>query len=91
MEENLSENTTTKNKLNTLYNGLKKINPGMKRLFMSLYILGIGMLLFLLLDRYGLVEKFISYLAVYTGFYWLLVAMFLWVKDGFDKEKNKNV
>ena len=49
------------------------------------------MLLFSLLDRYGLIEKFISYLAVFTGFYWLLVAMFLWVKDGFDKKENKEV
>ncbi len=91
MEENLSDKKSPKNKLNNLYDGLKKVNPGLKRLFMSLYVLGIGMLLFSLLDKYGLVEKFISYLAVFTGFYWLLIAMFLWVKDGFDKEKNKDV
>lgn len=91
MEENspVENDTSAKNKLNSLYNGLKKVNPGLKRLFMSLYIMGIGMVLFLLLDKYGLIEKFISYLAIFTGFYWLLVAMFLWVKDGFDKEKNK--
>ncbi len=92
MEENSPvQNNTPKNKLNSLYNGLKKVNPGLRRLFLSLYIMGIGMVLFLLLDRYGLVEKFISYLAIFTGFYWLLVVMFLWVKDGFDKEKNKDV
>ena len=91
MEENLPENATNKGKINSLYNGLKKINPGLKRLFMSLYIMGIGMVLFSLLDKYGLIEKFISYLAVFTGFYWLLVAMFLWVKDGFDKKENKEV
>jgi hypothetical protein len=91
MEENISEKAPAKNKLNTIYDGLKKINPGLKRLFLSFYILGLGMVLFLLLDRFGLVEKFISYLAVFTGFYWLLVAMILWVKDGYDKEKNKDV
>jgi hypothetical protein len=64
----------------------KKIGIGYKRLFTALYILGLGTLLFWLLSKYGLLETFVTYLAAFTVFYWLLVALFVWVRDGFMKK-----
>ncbi len=64
----------------------KRIGIGYKRLFTALYILGLGTLLFWLLSKYGLLETFVTYLAAFTVFYWLLVALFVWVRDGFMKK-----
>jgi hypothetical protein len=55
-------------------------------MFTAVYVLGLGTLLFWLLNKYGLLETFVTYLAAFTVFYWLLVALFVWVRDGFLKK-----
>jgi hypothetical protein len=66
----------------------KKVGAGFKRLFTATYILGLGTLLFWLLNKYGLLETFVTYLGAFTIFYWLLVALFVWVRDGFMKKEQ---
>ncbi len=66
----------------------KKVGTGFKRMFTAVYILGLGTLLFWLLNKYGLLETFVTYLAAFTVFYWLLVALFVWVRDGFLKKDH---
>jgi|WetSurMetagenome_2_1015567.scaffolds.fasta_scaffold153620_2 hypothetical protein len=88
-ENNIVENIThnaNQNMKNVLAS-FRKVGLGYKRLFTALYILGLGTLLFWLLNKYGLVETFVTYLAVFTAFYWVLVALFIWVRDGFAKKE----
>lgn len=66
----------------------KKIGGGYKRLFTAVYVLGLGTVLFWLLNRYGLLPVFVTYLGAFTVFYWLLVALFVWVRDGFINKKD---
>jgi hypothetical protein len=82
--ENIS--TSANQNVKNVMASFKRIGIGYKRLFTAVYILGLGTLLFWLLNKYGLLETFVTYLAAFTVFYWLLVALFIWVRDGFVKK-----
>ena len=80
VEEKINQN------IRSAISGFKTAGLGYKRLFAALYVLGIGAVLFWLLGKYGLIETFVTYLAAFTVFYWLLVFLFVWVKEGFEKK-----
>lgn len=78
----LNENKNIRN----IFQNIKNIGSGYRRLFMAIYVLGLGTVFIWLLSRYGLVEMFVTYLAIFSVFYWILVALFIWVMDGFEKK-----
>ena len=85
--ENISH--TANQNVKNVVASFKKIGNGFKRLFIAIYILGLGAILFILLYRYGLVVTFTTYLGAFTISYWLLVALFVWVRDGFINRKER--
>ena len=69
-------------------NSYKNISAGFKRLFLTLYILGLAGLLFWQLSKYDLVVTFVVYIAVFSAGFWLLVGLFLWIRAGFKTKKK---